>query len=42
MPTTSPRTAPMRLATWPRAPGLSGSHMRMTNVSTPTNGTEGV
>ena len=30
MPTTSPRTAPIRLATWPSAPGRSGSQTRTT------------
>ena len=33
MPTTSPRTAPMRLATAPSAPGRSGNHRRTTKVS---------
>src|SRR5918996_1084949 len=37
MPTTSPRTAPMRLATCPSAPGRSGNHMRITNVATISN-----
>ena len=32
---TSPRTAPIRLATWPSAPGRSGSQTRTTTVITP-------
>ncbi len=42
MPTISPRTAPIRLATWPSAPGRSGSHRRTTKVSMPEEPTEGV
>ena len=34
MPTRSPRTAPMRLATDPSAPGRSGTHTRSMNVGT--------
>src|SRR5207248_428114 len=34
MPTRSPRTAPMRLATAPRAPGRSGNQTRRTKVGT--------
>jgi hypothetical protein len=36
MPRTSPRTAPMRLATWPSAPGRSGSQTRTTTSTRPT------
>ena len=34
MSSTSPFTAPIRLATWPSAPGRSGSQTRMTTVCT--------
>ncbi len=40
MPTTSPRTAPMRLATAPSAPGRSGSQTRTTYVSMAGEGTD--
>ena len=32
--------APMRLATWPRAPGRSGNHLRNTNATTHKHATK--